>query len=772
MKILRQIRHIAPAFALVGATGSIGCQVCPCNARGPASVAAAATTPTASEPAGTVEGSKSVKAVPYQWKSVTILGGGFVSGIIFSPVAKDLIYARTDVGGAYRYNPADKSWIPLTDMFPRDTNFLGIESIAPDPVDANKVYMAVGTYVQSWAGNGAILRSSDKGASWKKADMPIKMGGNEYGRSNGERLAVDPHATNTLFFGSRKNSLWKSTDAGASWNKVDTFPVATDPNGIGIVFVLFDPKSGAAGKPTQHLYAGVAKTESGAGLYESADGGATWKPVPKQPTGVMPTHAAFDANGLLYLSYANGPGPNDVTDGSVNTYNAKNGSWSNITPAAPSGADKFGYGGLAVDAAHPGTLMVTTIDRWTKGDEIFRTVDGGKSWKALNPTAVHDDAGAHYLYWERDKPSSSGWMGDIDIDPFNPGHAMYVTGQGLWATDDATSAEAGKPTHWVFLDRNLEETVVAGLSSPPSGPPLLSSVGDLGGFRHDDLDKPSPTGMFQTPIFGSGTGLDFAWKKPEIVARVGYAGGAGKHGAISIDGGKTWKPFAAEPPGNGAGSIAVSADGETFVWAPKGGNASFSHDRGATWVRAEGLPEPAKIPDWAPINLRPAADRVNPQKMYAYDSLKGRSFASTDGGAHFVETSSTMPNLPDYNLGSGSAQTTPGVEGDVWLTTGKELYHSTDSGKSYKSLSNVDESDAVGFGKAPPGKDYPALYLIGKVGGNAGFFRSDDGGTNWVRINDEQHQYGFTGVITGDPRVYGRVYIGTGGRGILYADPK
>jgi hypothetical protein len=216
MKILRQICYTAPALAW--ASGSIGCQVCPCNARGPASVAAASVTSTSSGTAGNVEGSKTVKAVPYEWKSVTILGGGFVSGIIFSPIAKDLIYARTDVGGAYRYDQASSSWIPLTDMFPRDTNFLGIESIAPDPVDANKVYAAVGTYVQSWAGNGAMLRSTDKGTTWQKTDMPIKMGGNEYGRSNGERLAIDPRETKTLYFGSRKSSLWKSTDGSVTWN--------------------------------------------------------------------------------------------------------------------------------------------------------------------------------------------------------------------------------------------------------------------------------------------------------------------------------------------------------------------------------------------------------------------------------------------------------------------------------------------------------------------------------------------------------------------------
>jgi photosystem II stability/assembly factor-like uncharacterized protein len=740
-----------------------GCKICSC-VQGPGAqvpgAALAATSP--------AQEAKSGGSVAYNWKNVVILGGGFVSGIIFSPVEKDLIYARTDVGGAYRWNPAAKSWTAITDEFGRDSNS-GIESLAADPVDANKVYLAAGTYTGSWAGNGAILRSSDRGNTWQKTDMPIKMGGNEDGRSNGERLAVDPNLTSILYFGSRKNGLWKSTDSGASWDKVGSFSASDSGNGVGIPIVLFDKASGAKGKPTPIIYVGVANKDGS--LYRSTDAGETWKLVPKQPMGVMASHAEFDSTGVMYISYGDGPGPNNVMDGAVWKYEPKPEKFANITPAAPKKGDTFGYGGLSVDAAHPGTIMVSTIDRWTQGDEVYRTTDGGKTWKALFTKVVRDDAGAKYLYWHKQDPIGRGWMGDIDIDPFNPGRVMYVTGQGIWGTEDATAADSDNPTHWTFLDRGLEETVVSGLVSPPSGPPLLSVVGDLCGFRHDDLNAPSAGGMFDNPLCGSGTGIDIAWGKPDVVARTGWHD-KGQWGAYSLDGGKSWTPFSSMPKGKGAGSIAVNADGTAFLWAPKDGEVAYSKDRGATWARAEGLPDSEPDPDWAPVHFRPAADRVNPNKFYVLDAKGGQAFTSTDGGAHFTASPGGLPALPDYQLSSSSAQAVPGIEGDVWLTNFKELNHSTDSGKTYVAIDGVTEANAFGFGKPAEGKKYPALYLMGKVGDTRGFFRSDDAGVNWVRINDDHHQYGFCGEIIGDLRVYGRVYVGTGGRGILVGEPK
>jgi hypothetical protein len=67
----------------------------------------------------------------YVYKNVQIRGGGYVTGLIFNSTRQNMLYARTDVGGAYKWNSSTGTWTPLTDhLGAADQNYTGVLSIA------------------------------------------------------------------------------------------------------------------------------------------------------------------------------------------------------------------------------------------------------------------------------------------------------------------------------------------------------------------------------------------------------------------------------------------------------------------------------------------------------------------------------------------------------------------------------------------------------------------------------------------------------------------
>ena len=122
-------------------------------------------------------GDRREPAPAYRWRDVVIGGGGFVTGVLFHPAVRGLAYARTDIGGAYRWDDRTARWTPLTDQLGWDDwNLLGVEALAVDPAAPGPAVPRVGTYAQSWAGNGAILRSEDRGATWSRTDLAVQAG--------------------------------------------------------------------------------------------------------------------------------------------------------------------------------------------------------------------------------------------------------------------------------------------------------------------------------------------------------------------------------------------------------------------------------------------------------------------------------------------------------------------------------------------------------------------------------------------------------------------
>ncbi|MTV36259.1 cellulose binding domain-containing protein [Duganella radicis] len=686
----------------------------------------------------------------YHWDTVAMGGGGYVSGLIASKTERGIIYARTDVGGAYRWDAQNTRWIPLTDWISEaDNGLMGIESLAVDPRSAAKVYMLAGTSYNSGA-KSVVLRSSDYGKTFAQTEVTSQfhIHGNGMGRGNGEKLQVDPGNSDVLYAGSRDNGLFRSVDAGASWNRLPGLEVATTPNGNGISFVLLDATS-VDGGAAQRMFIGISRFDSvGPNLYFSYDGGESFVPVEGGPTGLMPQRAVLSPDGLLYITYANGAGPHSADGepmdaGQVWEYDAVGGNWTNITPTIEYAHP---YAGIAMDPTNPKRLVLTTTNTyWTQGksygDQIFTSTDAGRHWTNVVRRGFElDPMGIPWI----DNGYMIQWAGSVEFDPFNPKTVWVTSGNGVFRTTDI-DATTGK---WGFMVRGMEESGAYDIQSLTDGT-LVTVIGDFDGFVNTD---PSQYGVEHKPHMGTTTGLAVAAQDNRYRARVGSAL------YTTSDSGANW---AKAPVLNGTqGNVALSANGLVLLHSPANSATTYrSTNNGASWSAVGGL---------GVTNARVVADPVNPNKFYAYDTT-GKLMASTDGGASFA-LKGTLPSS-----GSDVIRVAPGHEGDLWVClNSRGLTRSTDGGATFNKIGTVNQCTAVGFGKAAPDSNYPTIYMFGTVGSVSGMMRSTDGGASWVRLNDDAHQYGGAAashIVTGDMNIYGQVYMSTNGRGVAYGKP-
>ncbi len=694
-------------------------------------------------------------------------GGGYVSGLLAHPAVKNLFYARTDVGGAYRWEEAGQRWTPLLDWTSEfQTSYQGVESMAIDPRSSDSLYLTVGTSYWN-GGKTAVLRSHDRGQTWSITDVTAKFkaNGNGGGRGVGERLAVDPNLGSILITGTRANGLWKSTDSGATWSNISSFPVTTTADGTGVSFVTFVPASGTVGNATPKIYVGVSR-DGLPNLYRSTDGGNSWVTVPTAPTTAKPFRATHTGT-KLYVTYAKTATSPDRL--AVLRFDVNSNTFTDITPSSTSfyQAQLASYGTCVADPLNQNRLIATTVGyynnqtKWGWGDIVALSLDAGVTWKRVfdNSSPVADNgmpfAAGHALHW----------ASSMVMDPFNPNRLFITSGHGIVGTDYL--ADTAAATTWKFQARGVEETVnLAAVAIPTGG--MIAGFYDYSGFAFSDPTV--PVDSFR-PNDGTAVALAVASQAPAVWLRV-----CGAKILITENAGATWTELAFDKVPVNAGSIAISANGSTILYQPSGSSVTYrTANRGLAWTNVQGLTFNGKL----------LSDPVNSLKFYVHDrATSGRLYVSTDGGVSFAAS-----GIIGVNIG-GVLAATPGKEGHLWMPLGGSgLLRSIDSGLTFGKVANVKRAYSVALGKKAPARNYPSLYLWGNpleeydamiaAGVPAaeivsGMSRSSTEGATWVRVNDETSQFGGLangGFITADQDVFGRAYMSTAGRGLAYGTP-
>lgn len=616
------------------------------------------------------------------------------------------------------------------------------------------------------------------------------------GRGNGERLAVDPFNSNILFFGARSgNGLWKSTDAGASFAKVDGFTAvgnfAQNPNDAsgytadlqGLTFVTFDETSGITNNgATKRIFVGSASNGTVLPVWVSEDAGETWQALAGQPEeGYFPHKGKIQpTEKALYITYSDGTGPFDGANGTVWRYSLTNASWTDITPAKGAG---HGYGGLALDMQKPGTLVVAALNLWWPDVQFFRSTDSGATWSTIwewqtdsnstDRTMVrHHTIAAPTAPWiEKSGLMSLGWMVEaLEINPFNSDHWLWGTGLTIYGGKDLTKWDAS-PRQNVTVESmayGVEETAVLGIASISGGTELLAAIGDYDGFTYvnaSDLNTPAQQN-WANPSISTTNDVDFAGMSTQNVLRVGNGSdGSEPQMLTSTNGGVSWQFYVGATDNTTYGGLgAYSADGNAILWSTWNKGVYLSTNGSAFTL----------VPDLSTtkaasgnIDTIIASDKRNETVFYAAFARNATFMVSKDKGISFAAAG---------QLGNATlvedVTAHPVVEGEVYVSTDVGVLRSTDYGTTFSLLaSTLTETQQVSLGLAADGVSWN-IYALGTGSAGKRLYASQDEGATWVDVQGNKQGFGTivsakTRVV-GSANVPGQVYVGTNGRGVLY----
>ena len=506
-----------------------------------------------------------MREIAYRYGNLPIPGGGYVTGFMFHPLEKDVLYIRTDIGGSYKFDYNSQRWGSLTES----VKMTGLSETYPialalDPERPEMLFIASGTNDSKdengkpW---GKLSVSCDYGKSFIHRKIPFYVHGNRNGRGTGARLVRDRSAADRLYFASQEDGLWRTGDLGLTWERLDV----CGERYMTFVWCSTDGRTLIVG--TAGVSSGSRKRR-GHSLYISYDGGENFEklPMPESPvpsmsdrTSVVPEKEElpcskwsgyvahrYDYDGKYFYctlvntgrySYITDMGyscdSGDLTGGRILRYSfdvqGRVKGYEDITPCCEADdegiheADRekirdYGFGGISACPAMPGLLAASTLCRGI-GDMVFISRDYGQNWQvALFDLSIGNmEFKTSYM-----KPEYNGnhslihWLSDVKINPFNPDEVWFNTGTGVFVSRHFTREDRS------FQDccDGLEETVHLNVYGTTDGPvKVLDILGDLGGFAFTELESPCENSFAdsQGNRYITCINADFSDVHPEIV---------------------------------------------------------------------------------------------------------------------------------------------------------------------------------------------------------------------------------------------------------------
>lgn len=707
-------------------------------------------------------------------------GGGWVTGIALSPDGLTRL-VRTDTLGGWRWDTTTDQWEPLL-----------AQGTAPSPYSD----LDVGEGVQALAAandraymayNDAVLTSTDRGVTWSLSATGIETGPNAGGGQKrwNRHMAVDPANSQRCIYGSINSGLWYTTNGGTSWTQVPsgTLPFGTDgaspPNDSttnGIPCVLID----AAGNWWAAPFA--------SGLWRSTNLGVAWTKISNDTDIMAVTGLDYGPNGDIMV--AGSLSPTSLTSANARVFRYRSGVWTQMV--MPGTARQ--WRNVAYDRLTAGRVMI-------QGDGGYArlTTDYGDNWGQTPHTFSAPAGDVPWLEEANGAATGTAFfttIGGLQFDPVVTNRVWMSQGIGVWYADLTTPTTDA--TAWQAQTRGLEQLVINDALAPPGGNGAGGGVLTVGWDRPIFLPGEVAVGGTYPeqyhpdfPTFGSAWHMDYSADNPDwLAASIGnHQTIDGSPSGYSTDGGLTWTPFATRPT-NGtnfawAGSMHVGAPGHAMWVSASGRGTYYTTDSGASWtpVTIAGITMSTINTMAYFVYRRPACSEKtagSADTFYLYvPGASGGIYRSTDGGANWTQRCAITPfggtdfgwhiYLKAVPGKPGHLFFTPGfLGGKASPTLGLPFMRSTDGGATWTTLTTIDTVRGFDFGVGSPGSTYPAIYVIGYVGGVRGVYRSDDNAATWTLLSTQPHgTVDFIRNMAASKEIYGKHWITTGGSGLI-----
>ena len=601
--------------------------------------------------------------------------------------------------------------------------------------------------------NGGVFKTNDYGRTWQPIfdDQPTGSVG---------AIAVSVSDPNVIYVGSGEglhrpdlsvgDGIYKSTDAGKTWTHLGL------RDGQQIAAIAVDPRN------PDRLLVAVAGHPYGPnearGVYLSTDGGKTFTKTLSKDDNTGASDVRIDPSNpeTVYAALweaREGPWENGSWNGTGGgIFKSIDGgkTWKQLTNGLP---NDIVQANVALAASAPQTLIAAVATQ--KAGKLYRSEDGGESWK---------------LATEDDRPGARIGGGDlplIRIDPQHP-NVVYSASVVCWKSTDGgktwegwRGAPGGDDYQNVWINPTNSDVILLG-----SDQGAIVTVN--GGASWSSWYNQSTAQLYHVAADNA-----FPYRLYSGQQESGSVGitSRGPDGAITF---RDWRPVAAEE----YGYCAPDPLDPDIIF----GGKLTRYDRRTNQAQSI-LPKPFRADEFRMLRTQPVLfSPLDPHLLFfAANTL----WQTSDGGQHWTQISPDLTRktfeLP-ANIGKYRSQPTaeprqrgviyavapsPLEKNRIWAGTDDGLIQlTTDGGKNWKdvtppAITAWQKISVIDGGHFDANTAYAAVNTIRLDDLRPHIYRTNDGGKTWKEIVRGIPENENVNVVREDPRRRGLLFAGT-----------